>query len=119
MYVYMSVTVASNHGNIYTELLALLIGHCGVLHSKVNGTGKGVGMGKRTANRQDGADGKGQGRRERGRGHAREQAAGDGERAEKRPPLVGDVQEYMKFYKEGGGSKIRRNRVGAKGDVPD
>ena len=41
--------MGSNQGNPFNELLYLVQGFHGVLHSEVNGTGVGVGYGNRTA----------------------------------------------------------------------
>ena len=93
--------MASNHGNLYNEILALLLGHYGAIHAEVNGTGVGVGVGNGSRigsgwNRRDG-------KRKTGEGRVRckrEREVGEG--TEKIPLLVGDVQKYGAFYKEGG-----------------
>ena len=67
--------MASNHGNLYNELLAMVLGRYRVIHDEVHDMGTGVGGGNRNGN------GAGQpAKEERDRGY--------GER--KGPPITGE-----------------------------
>ena len=89
--------VDRNHFKLYNELLALVLGRCGVFHAEVNDTEYVVvgenGEGNRYGNgrvRPEWAEQD----RERGKGGASASRAGIGERRKKRRMLVGYVQEY-------------------------
>ena len=92
----------SNHGNLYNEILDLVIGHYVGIHTRVNGMTMEVGVGDRSRIKQSiwygrnrtGDMGEGRVR------HEKEWAEGEG--MEIRKTLVGDVQEYRNFYMEGG-----------------
>ena len=59
--------MASNHGNLYNELLALVQGRYRVLHTKANVTGAGVGEGNGTAGGAGWRRGEGKGETMKGR----------------------------------------------------